>query len=209
MPGTTSSRAGGAWCTWRRGSPPGRGRRPRTAAGRSNSSRPSPRARRGRCRAPRPRGRLLRRHVGRGPIGAPTPVRSSVASVYAFAIPKSAILIPPRPVRRTFSGWRSGAPAVLLGVRQPGKQALEHAEGLRARHSPDPGAQRAAREVLHRDVGHAVVHEGVEDVTMFWCSSAAASAIRAQPREDRAVLEALQVQPLECGGRSSAGCRAR
>ena len=44
-----------------------------------------------------------------------------------------------------------------------GEQALEHAADLRQRHPPDVRAQRAALDVLHRDVRRAVVLEVVVD----------------------------------------------
>ena len=51
---------------------------------------------------------------------------------------------------------------VLLGVREPGEQALEHAADLRrASVAPTYGPQRAALDVLHRDVRRAVVLEVV------------------------------------------------
>ncbi len=52
--------------------------------------------------------------------------------------------------------------AVLLRRAEPGQQALEHAADLRERHPPDVRAQRAALDVLHRDVGRPVVLEVVE-----------------------------------------------
>ena len=58
---------------------------------------------------------------------------------------------------------------VLLGVREPGEQPLEHAADLRQRHVPDVRPQRAALDVLHRDVRRAVVLEVVvhgDDVRM-------------------------------------------
>ena len=59
--------------------------------------------------------------------------------------------------------------AVRFRVRQPGQQALEHAADLRHVHPPDVRAQRAALDVLHRDVGRAVVLEVIvhgDDVRM-------------------------------------------
>ena len=51
---------------------------------------------------------------------------------------------------------------VGVGVREAGEDALEHAADLRQRELADPRPQRAARDVLHRDVGRAVVLEEVE-----------------------------------------------
>ena len=59
--------------------------------------------------------------------------------------------------------------AVLLRVGEPGEQALEHAADLRQGHLADVRAQRAALDVLHRDVRRAVVLEVVvhgDDVRM-------------------------------------------
>jgi len=53
--------------------------------------------------------------------------------------------------------------AVRLRVGQPGEQALEHAADLRQRELADVRAQRAALDVLHRDVRRAVVVEVVVD----------------------------------------------
>ena len=51
--------------------------------------------------------------------------------------------------------------AVRLRVGEPGEQAFEHAADLRQRHPADVRAQRAALDVLHRDVRRAVVLEVV------------------------------------------------
>jgi hypothetical protein len=72
---------------------------------------------------------------------------------------------------------------VLLGVREPGEQPLEHAGDLGERHLPDVAAQRPALDVLHRDVRRAVVLEVVvdrDDVRM-----------RERPRDARLAQEAL------------------
>ena len=58
---------------------------------------------------------------------------------------------------------------VLLGEREPGQQALEHPADLRERHLTDERPQRAALDVLHRDVRRAGVLEVVvhgDDVGM-------------------------------------------
>jgi hypothetical protein len=49
--------------------------------------------------------------------------------------------------------------AVLLAVGEPRQQALEHPADLRHRHLADVRAQRAALDVLHRDVRRALVLE--------------------------------------------------
>jgi len=49
--------------------------------------------------------------------------------------------------------------AVLLRVRQPGEQALEHADDLGERQLSDQRPERTSFEVLHRDERGAVVLE--------------------------------------------------
>ncbi len=51
---------------------------------------------------------------------------------------------------------------VPLRVHEPGQRALEDTEHLRQLERSDERPQRAARDVLHRDVGNAVVFEEVE-----------------------------------------------
>ncbi len=52
--------------------------------------------------------------------------------------------------------------ATLLGVREAGQGAFQHAADLRQRHVPDVRPQRPAVDVLHRDVRRALVLEVVE-----------------------------------------------
>ena len=78
-------------------------------------------------------------------------------------MPKSAILTLPRRVSEHVLGLEVAVgDAVALRVREPGEHALEHAEHLRQLERADQRPQRAAGDVLHRDVGHAVVLEEVE-----------------------------------------------
>ena len=51
---------------------------------------------------------------------------------------------------------------VRVGVGEPGQHVLQHAADLRQVQPPDPRPQRAARDVLHRDVRRPLVLEEVE-----------------------------------------------
>ena len=99
------------------------------------------------------------------PIVVPVAVTNapvSAASV-AFAIPKSAIFTPPAAGDHQVLRLEVAVDdAELLGRGEPGEQPLEHAADLRERHPADVRPQRAALEVLHRDVGHPRVLEVVE-----------------------------------------------
>ena len=68
-------------------------------------------------------------------------------------MPKSAIFTRPSPVTMMFSGFRSRwtIPAGSA-CASAGQHALQHAGDLRQRQPPHVRPQRAARDVLHRDV---------------------------------------------------------
>ena len=98
------------------------------------------------------------------PTVVPVAVRNAPVCIWfvALAMPKSAILTRPSAVTIRFSGLRSRwTIPCCLGVGEPGEQALEHAADLRERQLPHVRAQRAALDVLHRDVRRAVVLEVV------------------------------------------------
>ena len=81
----------------------------------------------------------------------------------ALAIPKSATFTRPSPVSSTFSGLRSRwTIPCACRLREARQDALQHARDLREREAARQRPQRAALEVLHRDVRRAVVLEEVD-----------------------------------------------
>ncbi len=77
-------------------------------------------------------------------------------------------------------------------VRQPGEHVLQHAADLRGLQPADPRAQRAARDVLHRDVLDAAVLEVVEDGDDARVVERARDARLAQEAADHLRVLALQ-----------------
>ena len=87
--------------------------------------------------------------------------------------------------------------AVVLGVAEPGEDALEHAEDLRRPQLADERPQRSARHVLHGHVRHAVLDEEVEqrdDVGMVERSGQ--PRLADEPAGQRGVV-ALEVELLQ------------
>ena len=118
---------------------------------------------------PRPdvlRHRLLGRHVGRRADGVPGRGHERAGLHLRRRLGDAEVgdLHPPVGRDHEVLGLEVAVDdPVLLGVREPGEQPLEHAADLRERQLPDVRAQRPALDVLHRDVRRAVVLEVVVD----------------------------------------------
>jgi hypothetical protein len=147
------------------------------------------------------RHRLLGRHVGRGADGGPGrgEERAGLHLVRRLRDPEVGDLH--APVRRDHQvlGLEVAVDdPVLLGEREPGEQPLEHAADLRERQVPDERPQRAALDVLHRDVGRPVVLEVVvhgDDVRV--AQGAGDARLAQEPLRERGVRRVERRELLE------------
>ncbi|MDA0160546.1 hypothetical protein OM076_09745 [Solirubrobacter ginsenosidimutans] len=87
--------------------------------------------------------------------------------------------------------------AGVVGVREPGQYRLQHAGDLRDRGQPDVAPQRPALEVLHCDVGRAVVLEEPMDRDDVRMPQRAGDARLREEALDQPRIRGPQVEFLE------------